>query len=141
MRSFLPSSFSALDFGCGPGPALAAMLEELGGDVHLYDPQFYPDNSVLNKSYDIVTCTEVVEHFRDPAGSWEQLIGAVKSGGILAIMTQLITDSTDYQKWWYKNDPTHIVFYRRETMEYIASAFKLEILFDDKHSVVIFKKL
>ncbi len=141
LRSFLPSSFSALDFGCGPGPALAAMLEELGGDVHLYDPQFYPDNSVLNKSYDIVTCTEVVEHFRDPAGSWEQLIGAVKSGGILAIMTQLITDSTDYQKWWYKNDPTHIVFYRRETMEYIASAFKLEILFDDKHSVVIFKKL
>jgi hypothetical protein len=56
-------------------------------------------------------------------------------------MTQFLTQSTEYQKWWYKNDPTHIVFYGRETLEFIARKFNLEILFDDKHSVVIFKKL
>jgi SAM-dependent methyltransferase len=141
LKSFLPEDFTALDFGCGPGPALAAMLQELGGEVHLYDPQFYHQDSVLNHCYDVVTCTEVVEHFREPSKSWEQLVGAVKPNGILAIMTQFLTQSTDYQKWWYKNDPTHIVFYGRETLEFIARKFNLEILFDDKHSVVIFKKL
>lgn len=141
LKSYLPTSFKALDFGCGPGPALASMLKELGGEVELWDPQFYPDEAVLANSYDIVTCTEVVEHFRKPLESWEQLINSVKQNGILAVMTQFITPETDYQKWWYKNDPTHIVFYSRETLDFIASKFQLEILFDDKNSVVIFKKL
>ena len=36
----LPDNAAGLDFGCGPGPALAAMLEEQGFSMSLYDP-FY----------------------------------------------------------------------------------------------------
>ncbi|MFW5823386.1 MAG: 2-polyprenyl-3-methyl-5-hydroxy-6-metoxy-1,4-benzoquinol methylase, partial [Marinobacter sp.] len=39
----LPPACQGLDFGCGPGPALAAMLEARGHRVALYDPAFFPD--------------------------------------------------------------------------------------------------
>src|SRR3546814_5659051 len=39
----LPAAADGLDFGCGPGPALAAMLREAGHSVALYDPLIAPD--------------------------------------------------------------------------------------------------
>jgi hypothetical protein len=141
LKTFLPSSFNALDFGCGPGPVLAEMLKEVGASASLYDPQFFPEESVLNNSYEVVTCTEVVEHFKRPKKSWDILVGRVKTNGLLAVMTQLIEDHTDYQKWWYKNDPTHVVFYSRETMHFLAEKYGLEILYNDDQSVVIFRKI
>ncbi|MFN6976724.1 MAG: class I SAM-dependent methyltransferase, partial [Gemmobacter sp.] len=56
-----------LDYGCGPGPALAAMLREAGHDMALWDPVFAPDPAALAGQYDFVTCTEVAEHFHRPA--------------------------------------------------------------------------
>ena len=141
LRPFLSASFSALDFGCGPGPVLSEMLREIGAKVSLYDPQFYPDETTLHHNFDVVTCTEVVEHFRDPNKSWEILVSKVRVGGILAVMTQLVAESTDYPNWWYKNDPTHMVFYGEDTMKFLATKYHLEILYNDHHSVLIFKKL
>ncbi|MCC5996302.1 MAG: methyltransferase domain-containing protein [Oceanicaulis sp.] len=46
-----------LDYGCGPGPALAAMLTEAGHEMALYDPLFAPDRRVLEARYDFVACT------------------------------------------------------------------------------------
>ena len=51
----LPPGASGLDFGCGPGPALAQMLEAEGMDVSLYDPYFYSSTSVLDQTYDFIT--------------------------------------------------------------------------------------
>jgi 2-polyprenyl-3-methyl-5-hydroxy-6-metoxy-1,4-benzoquinol methylase len=56
-----------LDFGCGPGPALAHMLRESGFEVALYDIFFYPDAGALEaKSYAFICATEVVEHLHHP---------------------------------------------------------------------------
>ena len=52
----LPSGASGLDFGCGPGPALAQMLEAEGMAVSLYDPYFYPSAVALDQTYDFITC-------------------------------------------------------------------------------------
>ncbi|MFN4170691.1 MAG: class I SAM-dependent methyltransferase, partial [Pseudorhodobacter sp.] len=76
-----------LDYGCGPGPALAAMLREAGHDVALYDPFFAPDPAPLSGNYDFVTCTEVAEHFHHPAQEFARLCDRVRPGGWLAIMT------------------------------------------------------
>ena len=62
-----------LDYGCGPGPALAAMLAEAGHRVSLYDPFFHPDEAALARRYDFVSCTEVVEHFHRPAAEFARL--------------------------------------------------------------------
>ena len=74
-----------LDFGCGTGPALADMLTHDGFKVSLYDPFFYPDESVLSKQYDFITCTETAEHFYDPYKEFNNLNDLLKPGGLLAL--------------------------------------------------------
>lgn len=140
LAQFLPAQFNALDFGCGPGPALSMLLEKMGGAVENYDPIFYPKEDLLNNIYDVVTTTEVVEHFKNPLGDWTLLISRVRPGGLLGVMTQFINPGIDYRSWWYKNDPTHVVFYQEKTFNFLADKFNLEVLFNDRKSVVIFKK-
>ena len=141
LKPFLPKKFYALDFGCGPGPTLSLLLEEVGGIVENYDPIFFPDAHLLvPETYDVVTCTEVVEHFKNPQQDWETLTGLVKDNGLLAIMTLLFSKEIDYKSWWYKNDTTHIVFYQKETLNYLARKYNLEILYTDNKSITIFKK-
>ncbi len=137
---FLPASYTALDFGCGPGPTLSKLLKEKNGQTYDYDPIFLPNQNLLEAKYDVVTATEVVEHFKSPLRDWELLISLVKPSGLLGIMTQMFNDSVDYQSWWYKNDPTHVVFYQEKTFDYLESLFALEKIYDDKKSVIIFRK-
>jgi hypothetical protein len=141
LTPFLPPKFNALDFGCGPGPTLSLLLEEIGGVVENYDPIFFPDAYLLiPETYNLVTSTEVVEHFKSPKQDWDLLAGLVKDHGVLAIMTLLYSSEIDYKSWWYKNDGTHVVFYQKETMEYLAKEYNLDILYTDNKSIIIFKK-
>ena len=77
----LPARSRGLDYGCGPGPALAAMLREAGHAVALYDALFFPDPSVFGARYDFIACSETVEHFHDPAGQFDRLGALLSPGG------------------------------------------------------------
>ncbi len=114
---------TGLDYGCGPGPALAAMLREAGHEMALYDPFFAPDPTALGGLYDFVTCTEVAEHFHDPAGEFDLLRGLVRPGGWLALMTCFQTEDARFAGWHYRKDPTHVVFYREATFRHLAAAW------------------
>lgn len=122
-----------LDFGCGPGPALAAMLREGGFTVALYDIFYAPDRSVLATKYDFITATEVVEHLHNPYGELQALWGCLEKNGVLAIMTKLALDATAFAGWHYKNDPTHICFFSRQTFEFLADTLnaRIEFMADD----------
>ena len=125
-----PRNMAGLDYGCGPGPALAMMLEEAGMRMAVYDPLYAPDRSVLDRTYDFVTCTEVVEHFRQPAEEWAQLIRLVQfRGGWLGVMTQRVISRERFIQWNYKNDPTHVSFYRDRTFEWLGDHFGFEVEF------------
>lgn len=113
---------SGLDYGCGPGPALAAMLREAGHAMALYDPYFHPDPEALQGTYDFVTCTETAEHFHAPAAEFQRLMRLVRPGGWLAVMTCFQTDDDRFARWHYRKDPTHVVFYRAETFHWLARA-------------------
>jgi 2-polyprenyl-3-methyl-5-hydroxy-6-metoxy-1,4-benzoquinol methylase len=119
----LTPAAEGLDYGCGPGPALAQMLTEAGHPVRLYDPFFQPDVSVLQHTYDFIACTEVVEHFHHPADEFAKLNRLLKPGGWLGIMTCFQTDDGRFADWNYRRDPTHVVFYREETFRYLAARF------------------
>ncbi|TCM87112.1 class I SAM-dependent methyltransferase [Rhodovulum steppense] len=114
---------SGLDYGCGPGPALAAMLCEAGHRVALYDPFFAPDPAPLAATYDFVTCTEVAEHFHRPAQEFDRLRALVRPGGWLALMTCFQTEDARFAAWHYRKDPTHVVFYREETFRRLAATW------------------
>jgi len=118
----LPAGARGLDYGCGPGPALAAMLGEAGHAVAFYDPFFHPDPAPLAEVHDFVTCTEVAEHFHAPRAEFARLMGLVRPGGWLAVMTSFQTDDAQFAAWQYRRDPTHVVFYREATLRHIAGA-------------------
>jgi SAM-dependent methyltransferase len=116
----LPFGSSGLDFGCGPGPTLARMLEAAGMKVALYDPYFSPDQSALASCYDFVTCTEVIEHLYHPAAVFRQLDSLIRPGGYLGVMTCFQTDDARFANWHYRRDPTHVVFYKEATLQWLA---------------------
>ena len=119
----LPAHSSGLDFGCGPGPALAAMLREAGHEVALCDVFFAPDQGVLQRRYDFVSCTETVEHFHDPAAEFRRFDTLLKPGGWLGLMTGMLSAGIDFDSWHYRRDPTHVVFYQRTTLRHLAGQY------------------
>lgn len=109
-----------LDYGCGPGPALATMLREAGHRMALYDPLFCDDPAVLTGAYDFITCTEVAEHFHHPAQEFARLDRLLEPGGWLGVTTSFMPDDGHFARWHYRRDPTHVVFYRAETFDELA---------------------
>ncbi|MFW5749739.1 MAG: class I SAM-dependent methyltransferase [Halanaerobium sp.] len=128
-----------LDFGCGPGPVLADLLESEGIEVDLYDPYFFPGKVFLNKKYDLITSTEVFEHFSNPIKEMELLTSHLGEGSYLAVMTSFHPGPDKFEDWWYKWDPTHIVFYNQKTFNQIASDFGLDIMYTDQEKYILFK--
>lgn len=128
-----------LDYGSGPGPALAAMLREAGHNVTAYDPYFAPDTGALNKSYDAITCTETAEHFHNPAHEFAKLNGLLRPGGILAVMTCFQTDDAKFASWHYRKDPTHVVFYQEKTFYWIARRYGWTCDIPEKNVVLMRK--
>ncbi|PIV72943.1 MAG: methyltransferase type 12 [Rhodobacteraceae bacterium CG17_big_fil_post_rev_8_21_14_2_50_65_11] len=114
---------SGLDYGCGPGPALAEMLREAGHEMALYDPFFAPDPAPLAATYDFVTCTEAAEHFHHAGKEFARLRAFVRPGGWLAVMTCFQTEDDRFANWHYRKDPTHVVFYREATFRFLAESW------------------
>lgn len=117
----LPPRRHGLDFGCGSGSALAAMLKDAGHEVALYDPLFAPDPAPLARRYHFITMTEVAEHLHYPAETFERLGALLEPGGLLAVMTCFLTEDARFAQWHYRRDPTHVVFYRARTFQTIAA--------------------
>ncbi len=128
-----------LDFGCGPGPTLSLMLEEYGHTVSLYDLYYYPDTKVLDRTYDFMTATEVIEHLYQPDKLWHQWLSLVKPGGWLGVMTKMVIDLEAFSKWHYKNDLTHVIFFSRATFKYLAQRDGLQLEFIG-NDVVLLRK-
>lgn len=129
MLSKLATPSCGLDFGSGPGPTLSLMLAEAGHSMAIYDPFYAPDKQNLARQYDFVTCTEAIEHFNQPAGEWQILLSLLKPGGWLGVMTQMVISQARFANWHYKNDPTHVSFFSRETFEFLAQRDSLKLEF------------
>jgi SAM-dependent methyltransferase len=119
----LPPSQEGLDYGCGPGPALARMMEEAGYVMAVYDPFFFPDRKVLDRTYDFIVCTEAAEHFHHPAEEFARLNTLLRPGGWLGVMTCFQTDDAAFATWQYRRDDTHVVFYCEHTFRRLAARF------------------
>lgn len=135
----LKGSQSGLDFGCGPGPALAGLIEQHGHSVALYDPFYHRDRKVLDTKYDFITATEVVEHFRDPATEFKQLFEMLLPGGSLGVMTKMVKDDAVFKTWHYIRDLTHIAFYSKDTFVYIADQIGASVHFEANDVIFIQK--
>lgn len=138
-RLFAPGTLG-LDFGAGPGPVLAEMLRRDGYRVDVYDPLYWPDQAPLHRRYDFVIACEVVEHFYNPAREFELLFSLVKPGGVLALMTLMRDEETQFSDWHYRIDPTHVVFYSPKTFGWIKKNLGFIGLEIDGKRVVLLKR-
>ncbi len=127
-----------LDFGCGPGPAISKMGEEIGIKIENYDLYYYNDLELLDNKYDFIILTEVIEHIAQPKTLLALLDSMLKPNAILAVMTKQVIDQQRFKTWHYKNDLTHICFYSKMTFQWIAKKFGWQLDFIDKDVVFFY---
>lgn len=138
--SFLNKDMHGFDYGCGPNPVLAHLVSEKGFKCDFYDPYFFPECK-FDRKYDFIFATECFEHFFNPGMEIERISELLKTNGILSIMTELWNPVDDFSAWYYKNDPTHVCFYSKNTIDYICDNFHFIKIYTDDKRVIILKKI
>lgn len=129
-----------LDFGCGPGPALAEMITAAGHEMAIFDLFYHNTPEVLARPYDFICATEVVEHLQDPHKVFHTLFSILKPGGCLGIMTKQVIDQEAFSRWHYIRDLTHICFFSPPTFEYLADQFNADLDFIGTDVILLTKK-
>ena len=105
-----------------------------------YDRFFASERVYEGKKYDLITCTEVVEHLRNPLVYFRLFRSLLKDGGILAIMTLFHPDGDDaFFDWFYIRDKSHKTFYTPYTLQVLAGASGLEMIHTDRHRQSTFR--
>ncbi len=112
-----------LDFGSGSGPVVTMLLRNQGFNVQTFDPFYDPNPLALKQKYDYIICSEVMEHFYIPAKEFKLLHSLLKTNGMLYCKTNLYDETTNFDTWWYKNDPTHVFFYTEKTIHWIKKKY------------------
>ena len=139
LKKYISINDSGLDYGCGYAPALADIFKEDGFIIDIYDPFFFPNDNVFLNKYNFITCSEVVEHLFNPYDVFFKLDALLKSNGYLAVMTSFMPSDLEFEDWYYRRDPTHVVFYNEKTFEVIASQMEWNLIILSK-DIIIFKK-
>lgn len=140
-----PRAATVLDYGCGYEPVLKILLERRGYRADVYDENFFPGNPP-RPAYDLVISTETFEHFKTPAKEIEKILSLLAPAGHLAVMTRFYPANADgplredFERWYYKRDPTHIVFYSAKTFSWMARHFGLGIVYNNGEDFVVLQK-
>ncbi|WKK66409.1 class I SAM-dependent methyltransferase [Lutimonas zeaxanthinifaciens] len=119
VRSFAKKGAQGLDYGCGQHKFLLKTLTKEGFNTFGYDPLFLDDKKLLKQQYDFIVCCEVIEHFFHPLREFQRLKNILVPQGKLICKTDVYDSKTDFETWYYKNDPTHVFIYMEETFEWI----------------------
>ena len=96
------------------------MLTDANYTVKVYDPFFHPYTAVLNRTYDYIVSCEVIEHFHKPEFEFGKLYDLLNPGGKLFCMTDPLVEE-NFDKWYYKDDPTHVIFYNYQNLDWILN--------------------
>ncbi len=129
-----------LDYGCGYAPALADILKKDGFNIELYDPFFFKNENIFFRKFNFITCSEVVEHFFKPYEEFNKIDGLLTGKSWFAVMTSFMTEDYLFKNWYYRRDPTHVVFYKKITFKVIANQRNWELTFPSKNLVFFHKK-
>lgn len=139
IRKDFPTKAMGLDFGCGTGPVIKHVLGKGGYSIDLYDHFFFPNHEVFTKKYDFIVASEVAEHFFRPDEEFSRLHHMLKPNGKLYVMTELFSEKKCFDQWYYKNDPTHVFFYNKKTMHWIADHYGFQKVENHKRLTVFTK--
>jgi len=135
-------SGKALDFGSGPGPVLKELLQRAGFEAYDYDPFFNPNKQYLSHKYNLITVTEVVEHFFTPLEEFKHIKSLLNKDGYLVLMTKLNPSSIDeFLKSSYRREKTHVSFYALETIQYLSKRFHLKMIKHNDKNIILLRNV
>jgi 2-polyprenyl-3-methyl-5-hydroxy-6-metoxy-1,4-benzoquinol methylase len=132
---------NALDFGCGESTILSSMLESGGVACEYFDPIYHPESLNNSKKYELIVSTEVFEHLHQPREVFKDLVERLEKGGYLALQTQFHSNDVEvFKKWYYHQDPTHVVFFRAKTFEVLCAMFACSVVKDNGKNMIVIRK-
>ena len=135
-----PGRMRLLVFGCGLGLSLNMFLKNgidaYGTDLalsfgrrmpfppELFDPGLAPEmlrrfitpEALAGQRFDVITMTEVFEHFTQPMEVMPMVAGLLREQGILYGTTGMADRvAGDLKEWWYLKCRTHVTFLTRKS--------------------------
>ena len=133
---------TTLDFGCGRTSLLAKMLEKEGIACDYFDPIYHPETLHEGKKYELIVSTEVFEHLHQPKEVFSDLVKRLNKGAYLAIQTQFHPNNSEaFKKWYYHQDPTHVVFFTAYTFKVLCELYGCKCISDNRKNMLLIKKL
>lgn len=121
------TGLAALDFGGGEGRFAALMRDAGFCNFASYDP-FFGDAPASASAYDLITAFEVVEHTRDPIGTFREMLGLLRPDGGLLFSTLLQPARLD-QGWWYLAPRNgHVSLHCWRSLRSVARRLRVECL-------------
>jgi SAM-dependent methyltransferase len=78
-------------------------------------------------AYDVVICTEVIEHVVDPRAFFSSLVGLLKVGGTLILTTQNKSIYCNEALWETDPPPVHLWWLSETTMEMLGRQFGCDL--------------
>lgn len=139
VKNYFPKGNKGLDYGCGHTPILSEFLKKEHYTMEVFDAVFFKETEVLNKQYDFIVCCEVIEHFYDPFNEFKQMRELLAPKGKLICKTHLYENGIEFEKWYYKNDPSHVFIYRAETFDWIREHFNFSDVKIDERLITFSK--
>ena len=86
-----------LDFGSGTGSPIVKMLQDNRYNISQYDLFFHNNEAILQQQYNYISCTEVIEHFKQPYTEFKRLRNLLLPNGQLLLMTELLDDNQNFE--------------------------------------------
>lgn len=137
----LKVSGKVLEYGSGSGPVLKELLRRKGFEVFDFDPFYNSNKEYLKYKYNLITSTEVVEHFYYPLEEFKHLIALLSKNGYLVIMTSFNgLNEAEFLNWRYRREASHVSFFSVKTLRYIANELKLKIVSHNNKDVIVLQK-